>query len=297
MYLPSLTALRAFHSAARLGSLTAAARELAVTTSAVSRQIKNLEESTGVPLVVRQGRGIRLTEDGRTLLRDLSDAFDRIDEAVDRIRRPASGERLRVASPPNFASAWLVPRLDRFRARSPEIEVILIDSSDKVGIAARDRLVIEWGVFEDDATTVAARLGDGEEIFPVCGPHVCPGPGLAGATLLECDKEQDRWRWPDWQTFLAATGLDDLERGESYVMHPRLLYEAARQGKGVMLTNMTVARDNLASGRFVRPVDETMRIDESYWVLMHRSQLGLPHVAAFVDWLKDEHASASRGNF
>ena len=121
MYLPSLTALRAFHSAARLGSLTAAARELAVTTSAVSRQIKNLEESTGVPLVVRQGRGIRLTEDGRTLLRDLSDAFDRIDEAVDRIRRPASGcgsHRRRTSRQPGWSPGWTGSERGVRRSRS-----------------------------------------------------------------------------------------------------------------------------------------------------------------------------------
>ncbi len=297
MNLPSLTALRAFHVAARLGSLTAAARELAVTTGAVSRQIKNLEECTGVPLIARQGRGIRLTEDGRTLLRDLSDAFGQIDEAVERIRRPLRGERLRVASPPNFAAAWLIPRLERFRALRPEIDVILVDSVDEVGASRRDQIVIDWGSFESDATTIAVRLTEREEMFPVCRPDACPGPGLAGATLLETDVIDRKWNWLDWQSFLAEVGLADVETGETHTMNPRLLFEATHQGKGAMLANTTVAKQAIAAGRLVRPIPESVPVKTSYWILIHRSQQGSPHVAAFVDWLKKEHANPSQGTF
>ncbi len=296
MNLPSLTALRAFHATARLGSLTAAAQELSVTTSAVSRQIKSLEEGAGVALIVRHGRGIRLTEDGRALSRDLSDAFGQIDEAVQRLRRPLRGERMRVASPPNFAAAQLIPRLDRFRARRPEIDVILVDGVDEAGVSRRDRLVIDWGNFEDDATTVAIRLTEREEMFPVCRPDACPGPGLAGATLLETDVVGRKWNWLDWQTFLAEVGLADVEVGKTHTMNPRLLFEATQQGKGAMLANTTVAQRQIAAGRLVRPVPESVPVENSYWILIHRSQRGSPHIVAFVDWLKEELANAAHGN-
>ena len=297
MYLPSLTALRAFHAAARLGSLTAAARELAVTTSAVSRQIKNLEECTGVPLIIRQGRGIRLTEEGRAFSGDLSDAFGQIDEAIDRIRRPVRGERLRITSTPNFASTRLIPRLDRFKARRPEIDVILIDSLDEVGGSTPDQIVIDWGTFEDDATTIAARLTDTEEMFPLCRPDACPGPGLAGATLLEADVVGRKWNWLDWQTFLAEVGLGDVETGDTYTMNPRLMFEATRQGKGIMLANTTIAEEEIAAGRFVRPIPESVTVEHSYWILIPRSERESPHIGAFVDWLREELAGRSRKIF
>ncbi len=293
---PFLAALRAFHATARRGSLSAAAEELAVTPSTVSRQIGTLEEAVGVALVARQGRGIRLTEDGRMLSMDLSDAFDRIDEAVGRIRRPARGERLRITSTPNFASIWLIPRLERFRSQRPGIEVILVDAFDRVGLSGRNEVTIDWGTFRDDATTVAVRLTEGEEMFPVCGPQCCPGPGLAGATLLEADVVGANWSWLDWPTFLAAVGLADPEIGNSLAMNPRLVLEAARQGRGVMLSNTTLARDDLAEGRLVRPVPEFVTVEDSYWMLLRRSERNLPQVAAFVDWLQAELHSWSREN-
>lgn len=297
MNLPSLTALRAFHATARLGSLSAAADELGVTTSAVSRQVKNLEECMGVPLFFRQGRGIRLTEDGRTLSKDLSDTFGRIEEAVENVRRPSRGGRLRVTSPPNFASARLIPRLDRFRSQRPEIEIILVDSVDEIGSSRRDEIVIDWGIFEDDTTTLAVRLTDGEEMFPVCTPDCCPGPGLAGATLLETDVVGRIWNWLDWRTFLETAGLADFETEATLTMNPRLLLDAARQGKGVMLANMTVAEDDLATGRLVRPIPDSVPVENSYWILIPRSMRDSPHIRAFVDWLRKELTSAPHGSF
>ena len=297
MALPSLTALRAFHATARLGSLSAAAAELAVTTSAVSRQIKNLEECMGVPLIARQGRGIRLTEDGRTLSGDLSDTFARIEEAVERVRSPLRGGRLRITSPPNFASVLLIPRLERFRSRMPEVEIVLVDSFDEIGRSRRDEIVIDWGTFEDDATTVAVRLTDPEEMFPVCHPHCCPGPGLVGATLLEADAVGRSWNWLDWPTFLATVDLADVEIGETYTMNPRLLLDAAYKGKGVMLSSTTVAQADVAAGRLVRPVPESVSVEESYWILIPRSQRDSPYSKAFVDWLRTEFASGSHTGF
>lgn len=294
MHLPLLTALRTFHATARLGSLSAAAEELAVTAGTVRRQITSLEEALGVALIARQGRGIRLTEDGRAFSIDLSDAFDRIDDAVQRLRRPARGERLRITSTPNFASVWLIPRLERFRSQRPRLEVILVDAFDKVGLSGRNEVTIDWGTFRDDATTLAVRLTDREEMFPVCRPGCCPGPGLAGATLLEADVVRTNWNWLDWPSFLDAVGLADLEIGNRLAMNPRLVLEAARQGKGVMLSNTTLARDDLAEGRLVRPVPESVPVDDSYWMLLRRSERDFPHVAAFVDWLRTEFHNWSR---
>ena len=295
MHPPSLNALRAFHATARLGSLSAAADELSVTTSAVSRQIKNLEECTGVALIARHGRGIRLTEDGKTLSMELTEAFCRIDEAVEKLRRPLRGERLRITVPPIFASTWLIPRLERFNALRPKTEIVLVDSREKVGVSSRNQLVIDWGTFQDDAMTIAIRLSDGEEIFPVCSPDACPGPGLVGATLLRREVDGNSWNWPDWESFLAAVGLAGVDCKSGPALTARLLLEASRQGNGVILSNTTIAREDLATGRLVRPVPEYLSVDDAYWLLMDRSLRRRPEVMAFVDWLKKEFASGSHG--
>ena len=292
MVLPSLKALHSFHAVARLGSLSAAAEELAVTPSAVSHQIKNLESCIGVALLIRQGRGMRLTEDGKTFANGLEEGFSRIGEAVDELRRPARGQRLRVTVPPVFCSAWLMPRLERFHALQPDTEIVLIDSREPVEVSSRNEIVVEWGSFEDSRVAFAERLSHGEEIFPVCGPNACPGPGLSGATLLHREVEGQTWSWTDWPTFLAATGLDGAATRDGPAFTARLLLEAARQDKGMILANSTTVREDLRTGRLVRPVAESLKVDEGYWILTLRAVRGRPEVRTFVSWLKEEFARA-----
>lgn len=286
--MPSLNALRAFHAVARLQSVSHAASELAVTPGAVSRQIKNLEDDIGVSLFIRTGGGMRLTEDGRALENGLSDAFIQIAEAVERLRRPVRGERLRVAVPPVFASAWLIPRLVRFNDLRPRTEIILIDGFDTTVFASGSELVVGWGSFEDDATANAERLTESEEVFPVCAPQACAGDGLAGATLLHYESVASGLNWPDWPTYLQAVGLGDTDTRDGPRFTPGLLIDAARRGKGVMLSNTTVSHDDLASGRLMRPIAESMPIDASYWLLTATHARNRPEVLAFRGWLKKE---------
>ena len=293
MQIPPLNALRAFHAVAQRGSLTAAAEELGVSRSAISHQISNLETCIGLPLVTRRGRGVRLTEGGRTLAAGLEAGFSQIVDAVERLHGPPRRETLRVTLPPIFASAWLVPRLDRFNALRPQTEIVLVDSRERVSVSSRDEIVIDWGLFADDGASFAERLSDREEIFPACSPEICPGPRLAGATLLVREVIGEGWRWPDWPTFLEAVGLADTETRTGTSLTARLLLDAARQGKGVILLSTTIARDDLAKGRLVRPVAQSLPVDEGYWILTTRSIRGRPEVRAFVSWLKEEFARDS----
>ena len=292
MNAPSLNALHVFSVVARTGSLSAAAAELSVTTGAVRRQIRNLEESIGFPLVVREGRGVRLTAEGRELQNGLSDAFLHIAHSIDRLRGPTRGGKLRVTVPPVFASTWLLPRLKRFHAIRPEIEIVLVDSRELVGASSRDELVVEWGVYQEDATTIVRRLSEREEVFPVCVPAACPGPGLAGATLLEREVLGQGWNWPDWPSFLVAVGLAGIEIEKGPALTARLLLEAARQGRGVILSCTSMAHADLAAGSLVRPVPESLPVDDSYWLLIHRPAYRRPEVRAFAAWIEGE---AERG--
>ena len=293
--LPSLNALRAFDAVARLQSVSAAAAELSVTPSAVSRQISNLEEEIGIALLRREGRGLGLTADGRRLESGLAGAFTQIASAVARLRQPSRGDRLRLLVPPMFAAAWLIPRLDRFRPIRPGTDIIIMDAVKQTGFAPVSDLAIGWGRFEDNGTRVVERLTKGEEIFPVCCQHLCPSGSLAGATLLDREAVDDAWNWPEWTTFLAAVGLDGIGVVEGPRLAAGLLLDATRLGKGVMLSPTTVAHDDIAAGRLVRPIVESMTTDDSYWLLTSRTERNRPEVTAFRNWLVEEMAACFGG--
>ena len=291
--LPSLNALRAFDAVARLHSVSAAAAELAVTPSAVSRQISNLEEDIGVALLTRDGRGVRLTADGQRLEDSLGDSFARIVGAVDRLRRRSGGDRLRILVPPVFASAWLIPRLDRFYARRPETDVILIDRSEQVYGTEGADLVIGWGNFQDDDTTATEKLTDSEYVFPLCHKRACPNGGLAGATLLHREGVAKGWNWPDWSTFFEAVGLDSAGTVDGPHLSEGLILDAVQKGQGVILANTTMAYDYVSSGTLVRPIEARMPIDSSYWLLISKSERNRPEVEAFRTWLRQELAACA----
>ena len=287
--LPSLNALCAFDAVARLSSVSAAVAELAVTPGAVSRQIGNLEEEVGAALLTRDGRGVRLTSDGRRLEGGLADAFARIDAAVDRLQGPAPSRGLRVTVPLMFASAWLVPGIDRFTAQHTATDVILVDSEEQTKGAAAAGCVVAWGSFEDGAAMP-------EELFPVCRPELCQGAGLAGLALLELESAAYAPSWPDRSAFITAAGLDR----DGSVAGPRLtagpLLDAARRGKGAMISCTSLAQDDIASGRLVRPVDQAVATDRGYWLLTPRGERHRPDVAGFRSWLlREMGAGLGRG--
>ena len=294
--LPSLNALRAFDAVARLHSVTAAAAELSVTPSAISRQISNLEEEIGIPLMTRNGRGVRLTDDGMRLEGGLAGAFSQIAAAVDRLRRPASVQPLRIVVPPLLEVVWLNPRLRRFTAQYPGTDVIFAEREKEAEIWRRCDCAIAWGRFKDSATMVAQRVTRAEQVFPVCRPDVCGKAGLKGVTLLELETTAYAQVWPDWSAFETAVGLDLTDA----VPGPRLtagaLVDAVRQGKGAMLSCTSLAQDDIAAGRLVRPVAETLPVEDAYWLLISGNGRHRQEVEDFRGWLLQESsASTVRG--
>ena len=292
--LPSLNALRAFEVVARRGSVSAAAAELFVTPGAVSRQIKSLEEDLGAVLVVRDGRGVRLTEIGERLCIGLEAAFTRIADTVEQTRQRQIRGTLRIFVVPQFAAAWLIPRLDRFVRLAPEIDIVVVDKLLHINTSALNAdVIIDWGHFGDSPDFFAEKLLD-EEIFPVCAPQICLAGSLAGATLLHCTGSPHSWGWPDWATFLASVGLDldgidTTQRGARFAMG--LILCAVREGKGVALSNTSVAHDDLVAGHLVRPIAECMTTDCGYWLLTPRTKRSRSAVIAFRSWLVDEVAA------
>ncbi len=247
--IPSLNALRAFEAAGRLGRMTLAADELNVTHSAVSRQIQHLEDVLGVPLFEGPKNRLRLTEAGTTLLSGLNAAFDQIDTSVRAVADTGDGA-LDVSCPGTFTMRWLIPRLYRFQAEYPDIEVRLTASSRPVDFAR-------------DSFDVAIRVGAapwpaGAEVIPLfpeqTGPVLSPslaetvGPRFTGAARLHT---RSRLRaWGDW---LARSGVAAEAGGRVEYEHFYFMLEAANAGLGVCVVPWPYVTDDIRFGRLVAP--------------------------------------------
>ena len=291
--LPPLNTLRAFEAAARNMSFTKAAEELFVTQAAVSHQIRTLEEALGVKLFKRLNRALLLTEEGQTFLPNVREALELITQGVSRLARVEATGALNVSTLPSLAASWLVPRLDRFRAQHPEIDIRL---------TAGERLVD----FGRDDVDVAIRYGRGqyaglisdrfmdEEIFPVCspaliekGPHPLKNPSdLRHHTLLHDDMPVG---WKEWMEAAEVGGFDPT--AGPYFDMSALVIQAAIQGQGVALGRSTLAREALDTGMLVRPFDLTIPIDYAYFIVCPPEFYDRPKVRAFREWLMSEAES------
>ena len=286
---PSLNAMRAFEAVGRLGAVSAAASELNITPGAVSRQVKNLEAYLGAALLGRSGRGVRLTPVGERLWGELESAFAQIAETVKRARQLRS--TLRLICSPILGSAWLIPRLDNFSRQMPDVDIVIHENLMHSDIKTRDAdMAIVWGHFRDSDTFIAERLTE-DEIFPVCSPQLRPsGDSLAGLTLIHREDVPRFWKWPDWATFLTATGIDGIDATKGGIrLTGSLALDAARQGKGFS------RQHHVRSSRPHRGPSHTPRRRKngttcSYWLLTSRTKNDRPEVMAFRTWLLDEFA-------
>ena len=291
MALPSLNAMLAFVTVARAGSVSAAAEALYVTPSAVSRQTRLLERDLGVPLLERDGRGVRLTVAGEHLRQGLDPAFAQITETVNRMRRTSDQGTVVIRVPPIFAVSWLVRRLERFNRRAPGATVVVHDI-----LTARtspdSALSIEWGRLDGDPNAV--KLAE-VEFFPVCSPHLAGNGSLAGVTLLHHERLPKDWGWADWSTFLEAAGIRGIDATAGPRFSQTLIFEAARDGLGAAIADTTLAYDDLAAGRLVRPIAASLPSDDAYWLLTPAELRSRPDVMAFRAWLLDECADCFGG--
>ena len=282
-------ALPAFEAAARRLSFKAAAEELHVTPGAISQQIKLLEERVGVPLFVRRARAIDLTEAGRVLLPATQHAFRLLTDAYVRARETDGTAVLTVSLLPSFAALWFVPRLGRFRARHPDVDV-RISATPKLADLERDDvdIVIRYGLGNYPDLHVEHLIS--EDVFPVCSPALRDGPlplakpeDLARHTLLHDENRQE------WSLWLRAVGIEgiDASRGPSFSLW-ELALQAAVAGQGVALGRSTLVTQYLQTGQLVRPLDISSPSEWGYYFVCLPERLAEQKITAFRDWLRDE---------
>jgi LysR family glycine cleavage system transcriptional activator len=297
--LPPLNALRAFVVAARHLSFSKAAAELFVTPAAVSQQVRQLEEHLGCALFRRGPRALMLTDEGQACLPGLNAAFEGLALALAEIDAAGARGALTVSVAPSFAAKWLVPRLENFAARFPDISVRV---SASVGLSD----------FETDAIDCAIRYGAGgyaglhvehlldERVVPVCSPGLLGDAAvlatpddLAAFTLLHDDSPDLDPSCPSWTMWLRAAGARavDAQRGLHFNASS-LVVEAAVAGQGVALAKERLAQRDLAAGRLVALFRASNPLTFAYHFVCPPAKLSLAKVQAFRTWLR-EAASGS----
>ncbi len=295
--LPPLNSLRAFVAAARHLSLAKAADELNVTPGAVSQQIKQLEDHLGCALFRRTNRQLLLTDEGQACLPGLVEAFERMHEALRAIARVGQDGRLTVSVAPSLASKWLVPRLDRFTAHHPEIDVLVSASMALVNFESEEiDCAVRYGAGRYAGLVVEKLMA--ESVVPVCSPSLLKDKkspkaptDLRHFTLLHDDSPDQDPSCPDWSMWLRAAGVDHIgaRRGLRF-NQSSLVVEAAISGRGVALAKARLAADDIRAGRLVTLFDVKQPIQFAYYFVAPPAKSALKRVQLFRKWLGDEIA-------
>ncbi|HVC61440.1 MAG TPA: LysR substrate-binding domain-containing protein [Acetobacteraceae bacterium] len=291
--LPPLNACRAFEAAVRLGSFARAAAELNVTATAISHQVKLLEGWTGKRLFNRRNNAVVPTVAARLLAPTVSDALERIGTGLRNLAGSTGPSLLTLSVQPDFALKWLIPRLPRFAASHPLVELHLVTAYRTLDLLSEDLdLAVRYLDPEGLAETGADLRADpllSADLLPVGSPALFP-PGrpadmrqLRGATLLHVLSAPE-----DWRRWLAAAGVTgvDAERGPKFDSYA-LSGEAAAQGWGVALGRIGFIEADIAAGRLVAPF-ATRLAGRRSWVLLTAQRPRKPQVAALRAWLLGE---------
>lgn len=292
--------LRAFEAVARHLNFRAASEELALTQSAVSRQIQALEDEVGVPLFLRHTRAVELTGAGAELLRTVLPALERLDSTVRAIRRSAGRKSVAITTWASFASMWLIPRLEAFQNENPDID-IRIDASDAVAdLETADVDVALRYAPQGSLPANAVRLF-GEQLTPVASPWLLKsgrplleGGDLAHFALIEASDlhRTSSMAWLAWRRWLDAHGFRQLEpKRWLYFNYANQIAQAALTGQGVALARVPLVADSLASGDLVE-VLPGMRLDSplAYWLVPGPRASSRPEIMAFCQWVQAQAA-------
>ncbi|WP_212524343.1 LysR substrate-binding domain-containing protein [Actibacterium sp. MT2.3-13A] len=290
--LPPLNSVRTFESAARTGGVRAAAQELNVSQSAVSRHIAILEEYLQTPLFVRSGRRLVLTDAGREYLQQLEPALDSIARASLRATSVKPRERLSVSAPPSFISNWILPRLSGFLEQHPEIELRLVDRMTFPESGEDVDCAIEYRIDTSPRLRSEALMSD--EIVPMAAPDYISRFAIRGLDDLSvCTLIETERRLVSWSDILPAATARARPRILTLSLSVHAL-EAARQGYGVALANRHNASRLVRSGELRVP----FLLDQAHLPPRPRYYYSVPpnrrseKERAFRDWLDREIARA-----
>lgn len=251
--LPPLNAIRTFEAAAHSLSFSAAAEALCVTHSAVSHQMRQLEDWLGCTLFVRHASGVRLTEAGQSLLQAAGQALALLETRCDALRARPDVDELVLGAPGSFLSNWLIPRLERFEAQHPELRIRLQTCADPEDLHKQHiDALIATGRTPWPRQMAVTPLFD-ETIGPVCAPGTLP-PGAKPDLLADMTLLHTRSRLKAWPEWAETQGIDPAAFGAGRQFdHLTLLLEAAAAGLGMGIAPALLVERELAQGRLEAP--------------------------------------------
>ena len=284
--LPPLHALRAFEAVGRLLSFRRAGEELLISQSAVSHHIRQLETYLNVRLFHRQPRSISLTTEGATYLAQITTAFELIGDSTRALHGRAGRARVKVSLLPSFAANWLVPRLKRFHARHPDIDIDLEPTLDLADL-------------ERGEVDLAIRYGDGR--WPRCEASLLVAESLTpvvSPTLLPVERGDwqvsDLYRQTlllsrnpvDWDIWAQAAGFNIAQVPTIQLTDYNIVLQAAVDGQGVAMGRLLLVQDRLRSGALVAPFSDVILSDRAgHWLVTAETRNPSPATQAFIAWL------------
>jgi LysR family glycine cleavage system transcriptional activator len=286
--LPSLNGLRAFEAAARHLSFTQAAAELNVTQTAISHQIRRLEEELGIRLFIRKNRALALTPKARDYLPGVRAAFNDLRLATDRLLRKDDDHVLTVSTLASLAAKWLLPRLTAFQEAHPGIDVRITTSTALVDFRGGDvDAAIRYGRGNWQGLRADWLMAD--DFFPVCSPALLNGKrplkcpeDLREHVLLHTSTNND-----DWRQWLTAAGLpSDISKPPGITFDLILMtVQAAIDGIGVAMGRTSYVQDDIAKGRLVVPFKIALPADAGFYLVSPEGAAEPPKLGAFRQWL------------
>jgi DNA-binding transcriptional LysR family regulator len=297
--LPSLDFLRGFEAAGRRLSFTLAAEELFLTQSALSRQVKALEEALGVPLFERRHRALALTKAGAAFHRIVTEKLRELAAAADALQAPHREPGLTVSTTVSFASLWLIPRLSAFRAAHPAIDVY-VSADDRVVDLAKGDVDVAIRYLAHPRAPDNATFLFGERFMPVAspalvkrGPPLVKPADLARHVLLHFDDPEGRTPWINWSAWLAANGAAGLKAAGAmrFSLYDQVI-QAAIDGQGVALGRIPLISGVLDRAQLVAPFGKRYDAPRGYYAVPAPHAEAQPEIVAFIAWLRAASAKS-----
>jgi LysR family glycine cleavage system transcriptional activator len=295
--IPPFAALRAFEAAARHGNLRRAGEELSLSVSAVSHQIKSLEDFLGIALFLRDNSKMTLTPDGRDYVVDLTQSLDLIANATARVEQHRQAGQLTVNLFPSLAALWLLPRLHSYRRLEPNVDVRVMTTMEAIDFRSGSiDIAIRYATVAPEGFRADVLFG--EEAFPVCSPAYLEQMGGVGSdsdfsnwTLVTTDSAPREWE--EWFESSGFTGKRPRHRVD--FDSRSLALEAAADSLGIVMGRTPFVDRALASGRLIRPFGQRVTTGYFYFLVVPERSLRIQAVTSFRKWLLTE-ASQTANN-
>ncbi|MDT3251514.1 LysR substrate-binding domain-containing protein [Serratia sp. root2] len=284
--LPKLSAILAFETAARTGSLTRAADSLALTAAAVSQQIRQLEQHLGIQLFIRAKSGVTLTEQGADYLAYVQEAFETLRVAQQHVDRQRGQEALTIFALPALASKWLNPAIGDWLARHPQVDIRLHATHAAVDFAASAAdFALCFGDQDYPLLEKVRLFQDG--VQPVCSPQRQAAGDWTRQPLIHVDWGKESQFLPGWHEWFTAAGLPPPQRrGLTYNL-TSLAIDAAVAGHGILLGQQSLIQRELANGTLVPLAETVLPLSKPYYVVYPQRTLDKPKAAEFLAWLQN----------